>query len=620
MRDQYLTWIDQVIADTLKGNVRSKEQLVQRLARVIEAGTGEVFEQCLMEQVNTIEAELAGVRDELKQAKISRKLRALKTVQDALGIWMKQNQAQNVCTGIVQRLREATVSDRLSVLVEALDPNQPNALNHKQIQQLAIALQDAAIADHGSPSSPTDGSVAVAFRQLAEGLTEGLKTMSGLESHLISWLYDGQRSIGFGATTTLGPWEFWSKQVHSPLPKALFTLQAHNQSAATLFQGNISLKDWVELWVVLRGIQSGLVTWFDQQPYSAQGGRNLAGVTFLVFATLWSELTYGFRQSAASEPQGFGQACFQMALQILRTFAQRDNFPLYGGVLASFSGEGIRDTIAYLDQPLKSVDNTQEKARILTVLGYSQRWVKNIEGAIALHQEALTLAREAGDQRCTIANFNHLSYIQVQQQNYRGAIAQAQQALILARQMGDRLGEAHALANLGYSEVMEVWQAEVRSSEALESPLEYLQRGLELATKFQDGQSQAMCALGLGIAYVAMMQPLPAQAKLESALVIAQTTGDRTVQALSHGYLGEALYQSNQVDNAGYHGSLGMYLLEQLQHPSWRQAATLLITLKNLRGIESWAQFFEPYRSKLMTQIGMDGVDYLPTLINKYQP
>jgi tetratricopeptide (TPR) repeat protein len=611
MRDQYLACIDQVIADTLNGNVRSKEQLVQRLARVIVAGTGEVFEQCLVERVDAIQAELDGIRDELKQAKISRKLRALKTLQDALGIWLKQNQSQSVCAGIVKRLRETPPAEKLSVLVQVLDPNQADALNYSQIQQLATVLQDVATA-------AAEDTESFEFRQFAQGLTQGLKTMSALESHLISWLYDPQRPIGFGATSTTGPWELWSKQVNSPLVKALFTIQAQNQSATTLAESNISRKDWVELWVVLRGVQSGLVTWFDQQPYSAQGGRNLAGVTFLVFATIWSELTYGFRQVAPSDPQGFAQACFQITIQILRTFAKRENFPLYGGVFASFSGEGLRDTIAYLDQPLKSEENTQEKARILTVLGYSQRWMKNIDGAIALHQEALAIAREAEDQRCMIANFNHLSYIQVQQQHYREAIAQAQQALILARQTGDRLGEAHALANLGYSEVMEVWQQEVRSPDILESPMEYLQRGLELATKLQDGQPQSLCALGLGIAYVAIMQPLQAQSKLEKALVIAQTTGDRTVQALSHGYLGESLYQLHQVDAAGYHGSLGMYLLEQLQHPTWRQTATLLMTLKKLRGIESWVSFFESYRSKLITQIGVDGVDYLPTLLDSY--
>jgi tetratricopeptide (TPR) repeat protein len=611
MREQYLAWIDQVITDTLKGQVRSKEQLVQRLSRVIAPGTGEIFEQCLMERVSALQNDLDKIRDELKQAKLSRQLRALTTLQEALAIWLKQNQVQSACSAAVQKILAAPAAERLLVLIQILDPNQSETYHHPQIQQLSAALQTTV-------GSVTDEAEALELRQLAQGLTQGLKTFTALESHLVSWLYDlGQRPIGFGETASTGPWTLWAKQVDSPLLKTLFILQAQNQSAAALPQGTVALKDWVELWIVSRAIQMGLVTWFDQQPYSLQGGRNLAGVTFLVFATLWSELNYGFQQGTTAIEQEYARACFQITLQILRAFAKRENFPLYGGVFASFSGEGLRDTIAYLDQPLKLVENTQEKARILTVLGYTQRWAKQFDIAIALHQEALTIAREASDQRCAIANLNHLSYLYLQRQNYPDAIGQAQQALILARQTGDRLGEAHALANLGYSEVSNTWQEEVRSAAALELPMEYLERGLELATKLQDGQAQGLCALGLGIGYVAILQPIQAQAKLEQALVIAQTLGDRTVQALSYAFLGETLYQLGQSDAAVYAAALGMYLLEQLGNASWQQAATLLTVLKGQLGVSTWTQLFEPHRAKLIAQIGVDGFDYLPTILER---
>jgi tetratricopeptide (TPR) repeat protein len=613
MREQYLAWIDQVVTDTLKGQIRSKEQLVQRLSRVIEPGTGEVFEQCLVERIDALRADLDRIRDELKQAKLSRQLRALTTLQDALGVWLQQNQRQSVCADAVQRILAAPASERLLTLVQILDPNQPEAFRSSQIQQLSAALQQAA-------SSIFLEAEAFDLRQLAQGLNQGMNTFTILENYLVSWLYEGaHRSIGFGEIVSAGPWSLWEKQVDSPLVKAFFALQAKNQSAAGLVQGVIALKDWVELWIVLRGLQMGLVTWFDQQPYSVQGGRNLAGVTFLVFASLWSELNHGFQQAAISDPQGFAQTCFQMTLQILRAFAKRENFPLYGGVFASFSGEGLRDTITYLDQPLKSVENTQEKARILTVFGYTQRWVKQFEAAIAFHQEALTLARTAGDQRCAIANLNHLSYLRLQQQQYSEAIAQAQQALILARQTGDRLGEAHALANLGYCEVIQAWQDDVRTAAGLEIPMEYLQRGLELSTKLQDGQPQGLAALGLGIAYVAITQPIQAQAKLEQALVIAQTLGDRTVQALSCAFLGEALYQLGQFETAVYPAALGMYWLEQLGNGSWRQAAALLTVLKGQLRNVPWSQLFEVQRSKLISQIGVDGFDYLESLLERYQ-
>ena len=96
----------------------------------------------------------------------------------------------------------------------------------------------------------------------------------------------------------------------------------------------------------------------------------------------------------------------------------------------------------------KQIEGTEDKARILTLLGYSQRTVGAYDKAIAFHQEALEIAIAANDYSCEVANLNHLSRTNVNLKNYSEAINYSQRALIGARQVGDKLGEANASVEL----------------------------------------------------------------------------------------------------------------------------------------------------------------------------
>jgi tetratricopeptide (TPR) repeat protein len=190
--------------------------------------------------------------------------------------------------------------------------------------------------------------------------------------------------------------------------------------------------------------------------YDSKVGAKLSISTFIVFAVIWSQLAIALNQALmSSRREILVNGCFQVSLQILRTFAQQDYFPLYGGVFASFSGNHLRDALNYLDEPLRRVEGTQEKARILSLLGYSLQVQGLYDRANSFHQQALEIARQAGDRICEIATLNHLSRLCVAQKIYNDAINYSQRALILSRQTGDRLGEANALANLGYSEVFQ---------------------------------------------------------------------------------------------------------------------------------------------------------------------
>jgi tetratricopeptide (TPR) repeat protein len=618
IQERYINFIDQVIADTLKGQVRSKEQVSDLLIEQLEPQTGEIFERALAKRANLLQYEHDTATDELKQAKSTRQIRAMKTLQDVWAQLQKNYQIREACTSAIQMIRNAEGAERLLVLVQILDPNQNHAFTHAHIQHLTLALQEFS-------TETSDESESFELRQFALGLEQGLAISAKLEGSIASWLYEPRSSLGIEAEKTVpSPWLSWAQQSTSSLAKELFNGQALNQSASliALSQRSIDIRIWIELIILLPSLQARLVKWFDQQPYSLQAGRHMVGMTFLNFAMIWCELSNGFLQSQQlpeRDRQRMSQVCFRVTLQTLRTFAQRENFPLYGGVFASFSGESFRETITYLDKPLEAVKNTQEKARILTILGYSQRWLGNHEQSNSLHQDALNLARESGDRFCEIANLNHLSYLNLHHKDFNTTETYAQRALILARQTGDRQGEANALACLGYSEVVLAQRRESVAAEDLEPSISHLQQGLKLLEKLNDWQNQALCHVGLGLAYIAIEQPIQARPALEQGLAIAEKLGDRDLQALSHAYSGEAFYQLSQLEAAFYHACLGMYFLAQRHNRKWRQSAALVIILQGKLSDEGFLKSLEQQRSKLLMQIGVDGVDHLSTLLEQYQ-
>jgi len=615
--ERYLIFVERIILNINNGKLLSKEHVYRILSDSLESGTGEIFERSLAEHSNLLQANFDAQTDTVKQAKATQSLRAMKILKDAWEQWQTNYQVQDTCARGLQKILEAEPQDRLLTLIQVLDPNHTPVLERQHLQILTELLQKTA-------ETLADDSEAFQLRQFAIGLTRGLASFDLLEGFLVSWLYESQRQVGFERTKAAGPWQIWAQQITSPLPKELFAGQALNQSAAAIAQSqrSIDISAWVELSILLRYLQNGLVRWFDQQPYDAKAGLHMTGITFIAFAMIWGELSSGFQNAqnlSERDRQYFAKICFRLSLQTLRTFAQRENFPLYGGVFASFSGESFRETINYLDQPLKEAENTQEKARILTVLGYSQAWMGQHNQAIALHQEALTLAREVGDQLCEIANLNHLSRISLMQKDFSNSESQAQRAVILARQNGDRQGEANALANLGYSEVMLARQQEYVTPEEMETPINHLERGQKLSEKLNDLQNQALCWVGLGTAYVAIEQPQQAQIHLEQGLAITQQIGDRDLQALSHAYLGETFYQLNQLESATYHACLGMYLLEQRQSKAWQQSAALVVILQGKLGFEAFSNILQQMRSQFIALIGIDGFDHLPNLIERYR-
>ena len=616
LRDHYLQLIDKIVDTTLKGKIRSKEQVYKMLVKGISRGTGEIFERCLQERLEATEAQL-----EVK-LKAARVLRALQAIQGQWERWQKENQDQEGVDKAFKQIALAESQARLQELLAVIDPNANQVLSPEQLKQLAKNLQQ-----EGESSAQTN--IARELQQIAMGIERGLKSFSTLEEYLISWIYEQNRSqLGLGDfPEQQGPWAFWSQKVSSPLPQQLFSTLAHQKSLEELTPQlrEADIAAWVELALMLQYVQRGLVTWFDKQPYDGKAGKKISISTFLTFAWVWAQLSQSFARTGGVT---FANASFQMMLQILRTFSQREDFPLYGGMFASFHGTYLQETINYLDRPLKQVEGTQEKARILTLLGYSMATMGHYDKAVEFYEEALGISREAKDSPCEIANLNHLSRTYVIKKSYREAINYSQRALIMARQKGDRLGEANALANLGYSEVFSAREVERLEPEVYESAINYLEQGLAQSEKLGNlpnsnslalRQSQAFCFNSLGIAYVVLEKPATAINFLEKGIQSAQVSGDVYLQGLNLTYLAEAYHSLQDTDNAICTGCLGMYLLEQISSREWRQAAGLMTILQGQLGEEVFQEKLAQQRPKIIPMIGVDGYDYLLDLLVKYK-
>jgi hypothetical protein len=169
-------------------------------------------------------------------------------------------------------------------------------------------------------------------------------------------------------------------------------------------------------------------------------------------------------------------------------------------------------------------------------------------------------------------------------------------------------------------------QAQVEP-EVYESAIHYLEQGLQLSERlggspwdsYASQQSQAMCLSSLGIAHVVIEQPQKAIAYLERGWEAAQFSGDLYLQGVNLAYLAQACYSLAYLEKAIYTGSLGAYLLEQINSDDWRKPAGLLTILQGQMGSEAFQAMLGQQRSKIIPIIGVDGYDYIPQLLQKYR-
>ncbi len=614
--DRYLTLIDQIVQTTLKGQIRSKEQVYQRLVDEVSPGTGELFAQCLQHCLAQTQAELAAEASEIRQAKIGRILRAMQTIRGEWDRWQAQDRNTNSIAATVRLITDAAPGTRLVELIRAVDPNHPQCLNLDQVKQLSLFLRQQS-------QWTADNDLRQEMQQIAEGIDRGVISWLPLQDNLVSWVYDAPQTLGIGAADTSHPWYVWSQYLKTPFLRDLFERVSRNQPILSFPQSlpQFSLADWVEMAIVLQYLQQGAIGWFDRLVYSARLEQQLAVSTFILFAIIWLQLTDGFALAAGipERQRGhFTESSFQMALQTLRLFAQRSYFPLYGGGFIHFPAQRFRSVVDYFDEPLKTTAHVSEKARILTLMGDSERAQGQVDRAREFHEVARELAVEQGDGLCEIANLNHLSRINLWQAAYDDAIPLGQKALILSRQAGDRWGQANALINVGRGEVLRARQREQGDTDAYEAAIAYLTQGIEIAVKLGDRSSLALGYNSLGMAYVLTERPTEAMEPLNAGLQISQVGDDLYLRGSDLLYLGEACYRSEDWDKAVYLTTIALYYLDRVESKDWRQAAGLLIVLQGQLG-DRFGTVMQDKEASLLTMIGREGLEHIPVLLEHYR-
>ena len=330
LSDRYFALIDQIVELTLKGKISSVERVYRMLVAEVAPGTGEILERCLDRRMEDTKAQLD---TKLKAARV---LRALQTIERQWLRWQEENQVEAEISDIAREILEVEPEDYFLAIANAIDPNQDDPLTIDLIKKLADSLQTAA-------GQQEDLQTARDLKQLSEGISRGLESFTVLEGDLVSWMYGtGSNFSGFGAEKP-NPWRIWGQKVSSPLLKQLFQTLAQQQSARNFAQiaSNLELQAWVELAIVLQYLEQGLVNWYDKQPYNSKFGKELSYSTMLTFASIWGELW----QLLVSTQPALADGCFLLMLQTLRAFAQREDFPLYSGVFADFSGDYWQDTL-----------------------------------------------------------------------------------------------------------------------------------------------------------------------------------------------------------------------------------------------------------------------------------
>ncbi|HEY9836079.1 MAG TPA: hypothetical protein V6D27_04225, partial [Vampirovibrionales bacterium] len=192
LRDRYFQFIDTIVDTTLKGKIRSVEQVYQMLVQEIDSGTGEIFERCLADRLSTTQYQLNHETDELKAAKTSRIHRALQTIEKQWERWQKENRVKDAIASASDRIMQAEPNTRLFALLREIDPNQPEVLTLEQQRQLAKTLTDQ-LERIANPEFHLEVS------PLAKGLQQGLQSWQQIEPHLVSWIYEqGRGQLGFG--------------------------------------------------------------------------------------------------------------------------------------------------------------------------------------------------------------------------------------------------------------------------------------------------------------------------------------------------------------------------------------------------------------------------------------
>jgi len=177
--------------------------------------------------------------------------------------------------------------------------------------------------------------------------------------------------------------------------------------------------------------------------------------------------------------------------------------------------------------------------------------------AAALHQTAVTAARQAGDRAGQARALTNLGATQGGAGNHRAATASVTQALALYRDLGDRAGQANALNNLG---IVQWMSGDYRAAAAS------CRQALELFREVGHRYGQGDALQWLGAVHGQTGNYAAAAEDLQHALALYRDIGHRLGQAEALGQLGGVQMATGDFAAAGESLQQALALYRDIGH------------------------------------------------------
>jgi tetratricopeptide (TPR) repeat protein/transcriptional regulator with XRE-family HTH domain len=192
------------------------------------------------------------------------------------------------------------------------------------------------------------------------------------------------------------------------------------------------------------------------------------------------------------------------------------------------------ERLPQLDRALAAAQRLDDQAaigRILQMQGYAYGQLGDLEQAVAIYQQRLTLAQVMGDRDSESLMLNNLGLVYLA----RGDVAQArrslEQALTLAQEIGNQRKEGYILDSLGLVLI---------ALRKLGPARTILERALRLAQVVGDLRLEAAILTNLGLAYLVCEDIVQAIQYGERALAITGAIGDQHGEGRVLSILGQA--------------------------------------------------------------------------------
>ncbi|WP_218079866.1 tetratricopeptide repeat protein [Anthocerotibacter panamensis] len=523
-----------------------------------------------------LRAFVAGEIPEAERIVPKKKLPRQATLEKVLSIWETlclNTRRNNILDQLAEQLVRAPFGTEIGRLIAALDPHE-TAYTDFDFGRPRRIVEFTTLLRERIPPTTTEPGKFNSLDSLINGCTRGVVGASEIHQAILDWIYEPQGSrISFSLVES--PWAVWSRGLSHEVLKNLFAALAKGKLQEYV-QVNLALFDaqlWLEFTLVLRYAELTLLQVFEQRVMSGREGDRLAAATYLTFVGIWSELSYALQaqDSFLAEPS------YQVSLQVLRSFAQKSYFPLFGPVLVSLSGAALAEVLTL--QKVHAVEDSLEMAKIYNLLGCAFRYGGQFAEAVRHLERAVELAQRYGDTATEAACYANWGWTLTDWGRPREALVLAERALVLVRTVGYRPGEAYTLAALGHA-----LEGIHRYSEAID----YLNRALTLARDLEDSLAQALSLLGLGLVYAATERYTEAVDTLAEARSTSVRSRDLAVVGQVCLALANAHKALHNYSLAISEGVQALLVLHRIQSPRWRGAGGLLVVLRGQMGEEQF--------------------------------